>query len=357
MKEAMIGIFGAQDSFGFPFTVRLRGLFSTCCVMIAICFGFVPIAAAADLGQPFYSRNLNPFVQIFGLPATEGALLTQEGRVGARMTLDVANNYTHDVAQGENIEIRGETYRSVLAIRYGLGKKLEVGIDLPYLSHGRGHLNDFISDWHDTFGLPQGGRDGATDDRLAYGYNDRGHNRVVVAGSASGLGDVLLSAAMPLGQDGGENSRRLALRVGLKVPTGSALDLLGSGSTDFSLRLSGEDRQTFAAARITGFGTLGALLLTEGEVIPDRQRHLVGFGTMGFGWQPLSWLALKLQLDGHTAFYKSELSQLGDFSTQLVMGGTIGLPGGLLLDLAVSEDIIVNTAPDAVFHFSLRGLF
>jgi hypothetical protein len=83
----------------------------------------------------------------------------------------------------------------------------------------------------------------------------------------------------------------------------------------------------------------------------------VGFGTVGFGWQPLAHLALKLQFDGHTAFYNSAIDQLGDFSVQLLMGGTLGIPGDLLLDLAVSEDLIVGTAPDVVFHFGLRRLF
>lgn len=325
--------------------------------MITVCLGFIPLAAASELVQPFYSRNMNPFVQMYGLPAAEGAALASKGNLNTRLVLDVANNYTSDAASGENIVIQGETYRSVLALRYGLGEKLEIGIDLPYLNHGRGRLNNFISDWHDTFGLPQGDRDEAVDDRLSYLYTDHNNQLAAVTDSASGLGDVLLAAAMPIYKGGGENPRQLTLRAGLKLPTGSASDLLGSGSTDFSLRLSGEDRQTFAAVRITWFGTLGALLLTEGDVITDRQRHLVEFGTVGFGWQPLSWLALKLQLDGHTAFYDSDLRQLGDFSTQLVMGGTLGLPWDLLLDLAVSEDSTVTTAPDVVFHFNLHRLF
>jgi len=363
MKVAMSGITECRNFFGFLSMVRQRRRFFPARLLVGvfagmslICFGLVPIAAAGDLGQPFYSRNLNPFVQIFGLPAVEGAKLTPEGRTEARLVFDVANNFTSDIVQGEHIEIKGETYRSVVALRYGLGKNLEVGIDLPHVYHGRGHLNDFIIDFHDTFGLPQGGRDTAPNDDLAYVYIDNGNNLVSVAGSASGIGDVLLSAAMPLWKDGGD-SRRLALRAALKVPTGSASNLLGSGSTDFSLRLSGEDRQTFANARITGFGTLGALVMTEGDVIPDRQRHIVGFGTVGLGWQPLSWLALKLQLDGNTAFYNSELYQLDYFSTQLILGGTIGFTENLLLDIAISEDISIDAAPDVTFNISLRGLF
>lgn len=326
------------------------------CLVAMVIMGIMSVASASDLVQPFYSRNLNPFVQIYGLPAVEQAALVQDGRLEARLVLDVANNYTDSVAQGENIVIRGETYRTVLAMRYGLSEKLEIGIDLPYLHHGSGNLNDFVREWHHAFGLPQGGRDEATGDDLVYLYADNG-NLVSMGGSASGLGDVLLAAATPLWKSGGENLRQLTLRATLKVPTGSASELRGSGSTDFSLRLCGEDRQSMADQRIAWFGTLGALLMSEGDVIADRQRNMVGFGSVGFGWQPLSWLALKLQFDGNTAFYDSNLSQLGDFSGQLVMGGTLGLPEDFILDLGVSEDIIVDTAPDVVFHFDLRRLF
>ena len=326
--------------------------------MIMVCFLQVKPAACSELVRPFYTRNMNPFVQIYGLPATEGAGLIAEHRLEARFVFDIANNFTDSVEQGEGLVIRGETYRSVLAMRYGIGKKLEIGIDLPYVYHGAENLNDFIREWHNTFGLPQGGRDKAVDDGLAYLYADGGNNsQVAVAGSTSGIGDVLLAAAIPLWESGEENPRRLTLRASLKLPTGSASDLQGSGSTDFSLRLCGEDRQSFAAAKISWFGTLGALLLTDGDVLADRQRNAAGFGSVGFGWQPFSRLALQLQLDANTALYDSALTQLGDFSAQLVMGGTIGLPRDFQLDLAISEDVIVNTAPDAVFHLDLRRMF
>jgi hypothetical protein len=178
-----------------------------------------------------------------------------------------------------------------------------------------------------------------------------------VSGSASGIGDVLLSAALPLWNSGEEETQKVSVRAALKLPTGSSSDLLGSGSTDFSVRLNGEDRQAFASEKIACFGSLGVLLMNEGDIIPDRQRKVVGFGSVGLGWQPFSRLALQLQLDGHSAFYDSELKQLGDFAAQLLVGGTIGLPADFQLDLAVSEDIIVDTAPDVVFHIALRRLF
>jgi len=326
-------------------------------LMVTANLPFARPAKAADLVQPFYSRNMNPFVQIYGLPAAEGAVPTPASHLATRLVLDIANNYSGSTSQGEESVIRGETYRSVLAMRYGLQNNLEIGIDLPYIAQSRGNFNDFIREWHKTFGLPGGGRDEATDDQLLYSYTENGKETFAIDDSASGLGDILLSAAMPIWKGNGQQPRRLALRAALKLPTGSTSNLLGSGSTDFSLRLCGEDPQTFAAAQISWFGSLGALFMTEGDVIADRQRQAVGFGTLGFGWQPLSWLAMKLQIDGHTAFYDSALTELGDPSAQLTMGGTLGLPTDIMLDLAVSEDIVVDTAPDVVFHFDLRRTF
>lgn len=326
--------------------------------LMAVCLVMVPCASAMEqLVQPFYSRNMNPFVQIYGLPAAEGAVLTPQHRLETRLVLDVANNFTDSTDQGEAVTIKGETYRSVLALRYGLRSNLEVGVDLPYITQSKGHFNDFIREWHKTFGLPGGGRDEATSDNLSYLYTDNGQTKVTVTDSASGFGDVLLSAALPVWEGDGRQPRRLSLRAALKLPTGSTSDLRGSGSYDFSLRLSADDPQTLADARLTCYGSLGALFMTDGDVIADRQRNTVGFGTVGLGWQPLSWLALKLQVDGHTAFYDSALTELGDSSAQLVMGGTLGLPSDFLLDLAVSEDIIVDTAPDVTFHLDLRRTF
>lgn len=325
--------------------------------MIAIHLSFARPAAALELVQPFYSRNMNPFVQIYGLPAAEGAVLTPFNHLETRLVLDIANNFADGRSQDESVVLRGETYRSVLVMRYGLRNNLEIGIDLPYIAQSRGHFNSFIQDWHKTFGLPNGGRDEAKGDQLLYSYTENGKNPFAVTDPSSGLGDVMLSVAMPVWKGAEQHPRRLALRAGLKLPTGSSSDLLGSGSTDFSLRLCGEDPQTFAAAGISWFGSLGGLFMTKGEVIADRQRQAVAFGTVGFGWQPLSWLALKLQVDGHTAFYDSGLTELGDPSAQLLMGGTLELPANTKLDIAVSEDIVVNTAPDVVFHFDLRRTF
>jgi hypothetical protein len=98
--------------------------------------------------------------------------------------------------------------------------------------------------------------------------------------------------------------------------------------------------------------------MTRGDVLADQQNNLAGFGTVGFGWGPAEWISFKVQLNAHTALYHdSELVELSKTSLMLVGGGALKLPGEYLLDIGVSEDVAVATAPDIAFHLGLSKQF
>jgi hypothetical protein len=98
--------------------------------------------------------------------------------------------------------------------------------------------------------------------------------------------------------------------------------------------------------------------MTKGNVLPDQQHDAVAFGTLGVGWHPLPWLTLKVQFDGQTAFYNdSDLVELSSNSMQVVMGGSLHFSESTALEIGVSEDLVVKTAPDVVFHLALRYRF
>jgi len=322
-------------------------------VIVVFTLGGSLSAAASEQAEPFYSRNQNPFVQIYGLPATEGGDLLPPQSLDTRLAMDFANNFTTSATASESIHLDGETWRTTLALRYGLRNDLEIGLDLPYVDHSGGIFDGLIEGWHDLWGLPQGNRNQTQRGQLAYRYAENEGTKANVNAAGSGPGDLLLSLGVPLQQ----GTRALALRTTVKLPTGSPSELHGSGSTDFSLRICGEDHQTLSPWDLTYFGNAGVLLMTKGDILPDRQRHVVWFGSAGFTWQPLTWLALKAQFDGHTPFYTSDLHELGSTSAQLVFGGTLALPEDLFVDIGMAEDVIVDTAPDAVFHFMLRRRF
>ncbi|HVO66612.1 MAG TPA: DUF3187 family protein [Syntrophales bacterium] len=307
---------------------------------------------------PFNTKNQSPIIQVYGLPAAGNAILLSPGQKEFHVMLDYTSNYVDDAKAGEHIVLDGETARFTLNGRYGLIGGIECGIEIPYIIHGGGFLDSFIINYHDLFGFPQGGRDQAPRNRLLYLYARDGVEKMRIDSSSSGIGDISLFAGFQIYQDGKEYPNTVALRTSLKLPTGDSGQLHGSGSTDLAIWLTAGSDHKLASGHWTIFGNAGVLVMTDGQVIEEQQRNLVGFGSVGAGWSPLSWIAFKVQLDAHTPFYKdSQLRELNTDAVQLLIGGTLSLSRQTTLDIGVSEDLIVNTSPDVVFHFDLRTRF
>ncbi len=307
---------------------------------------------------PFRTSNQSPLVMIYGLPAIGDARVLAKGEKELALIFDLANMYVDDSASNERIILDGETYRLNLTGRMGIASRFEAGLELPWIFQNGGFLDGFIENYHDTLGLSQGGRDQAPKGRLLFNYQRNGATLFRVDQSNSGIGDVRLTAGYQLYREAGENPAAIALRSSLKLPTGDSNELRGSGSTDLALWLSAGKGWKTAYGTWEVFGGGGVLGMTESDVLPDQQNHVVAFGSLGAGWSPLSWLALKVQFDGHTAFYRdSDLVELSSDSVQVVMGGTLAFSDKTTLDIGVSEDLVVRTAPDVVFHFALRHRF
>jgi hypothetical protein len=309
---------------------------------------------------PFYTSNQSPIVQIFGLPSAENARLTPKGRLSAQLGFTAASNFAIDGNGSERIALDGETYRTNLAFRYGVAKRFEVGLDVPYVVESGGFLDGFINGFHDAFGLGAGGRDQVPHNRLLFNYTGRdGVERFNVDHANGGFGDIRLSGAYQLYGGDPANVSAVALRGSIKLPTGKSGELHGSGSTDISVWVTADRDFRFTSSHLTLYGAVGGMGLTDGDILPDHQRNLVAFGTLGMGWSPYEWLALKLQFDANTPFYKnSSLTELSTCSVQTVWGFTFALTRKTALDVDFSEDYIVNTtSPDFGFNLNLRTLF
>ncbi|HEY5975509.1 MAG TPA: DUF3187 family protein [Geobacteraceae bacterium] len=340
----------------------LRGIADRllCRLVLAGCVLLPALATGAEL-TPFQTFNQSPLVQIFGLPAAGPATVAPAGSLVVSLVQDVANNFAEDGNAREQIHLDGESYRTTLALRYGLAKRVEIGLELPLVGNGGGVFDNFIEGWHDFFGLPDGGRTQVPRNRLVYSYAKDGRTRLLLNDSGYGLGDLRLTGGWQLYRHDGDGSdQAVALRGSLKFPTGNSNQLQGSGSTDLALWLSGSS--TYRLPPAWGdfglFAAAGAMVMSRGDVLGDQQEPLVGFGTLGFGWSPLSWLALKVQLAGHTPFYgDSDLRELSHSALQGVFGGTIAFSPTTTLDIGVAEDLAVNTTPDVTLNVALSRRF
>lgn len=320
---------------------RLRGVLAG---VVAIAAVSVPLCADT-IDDPFRAGNRNPLVQIYGMPAAMSADINSAGNSSVAINADVANAFSVDDQGAESIMLDGESYRANLHWRYGVMDKLELGIDLPWISHQGGGLDGFIEDWHDTFSLPEGDRVDYPKDQLNYLYSD-GRQTLALNERDRGWGDLSLSFGYQLSQT---ETSSWALRGGVKFATGDAEGLQGSEGTDGYLGLNFSHR-----GKLVWHASGGVLMLGDGEVLDSRREDWVGYGSGTLSWPLNDVISLKTQLDMHTAFYDSSLTELGDPSAQLLLGGSIRLADNSFLDISVSEDIAVDTAPDVVFMLGLR---
>jgi hypothetical protein len=220
-------------------------------------------------------------------------------------------------------------------------------LELPYRYTGGGVLDEAIDSWHDLFSLPEGARSTMPTDRVRIVYDHAGARLIDIDSSASGLADLSLDLGYSLRSSAATN---VSAWLSVKLPTGDADRLTGTGATDVSLAIAGahdfKDWSVFAQAGVTWLG--------DGDRLPAQQHDVVWSGFAGVGWRAWRGLELKAQLDAHTAvFDETDLDFLGD-ALVLTVGGDYRFASGWRLDVAVSEDIAVESASDVVFLFGLR---
>lgn len=329
-------------------------------VLMLLLFGVPLVSSASGMDiTPFRVTNQSPLIRIYGIPEESGSIITPTGRHSAAISVDIASSSTVNRTVRERISLDGETTRVTTSIRYGFGERFEAGVTIPVVNQGGGFLDQFIIDWHNAFSLPQGERTSTPKNRLAFTYRKDGIQKLDMTRSDTSLGDISLFGGMQLLDATSDTSRSsVAVRAELKLPTGDSAMLAGSGSADLAISAAAS-RNSYGAWGTTGFfGSLGMLAMTRGKVLPDQQNRFALFGTMGAGWSPVTWIALKVQLNGHSPLYHgSDLTELRSSSMMLTTGGALKLGKSYLLDIGVSEDIAVATAPDVAFHIALRREF
>ena len=308
---------------------------------------------------PFRTGNMAPLVQIHGLPVPDSARILSQRKGEVSTVADLANNYAGDGKGNESVIFDGETYRFGLDLRYGLVPGVEAGIEIPFIAHSGGFLDSFIEGFHKAFGFTNGGREYAPRDRLLYRYETNGTDRFRIDDSNGGIGDIRLTGGMQLYDDRSEAPRRVALRGALKLPTGDSDRLRGSGSVDFALWLAASDDYRLGSwGHATIFANAGGTVMSQGDVLRDQQRHLAALATVGFGWSPADWMAIKAQSTWHSSLYGgSTLREISNDTLMMTGGGAFAFTERTFLDIAISEDMSVKTAPDVTFHLALRQRF
>lgn len=289
---------------------------------------------------PIGTRN-GRVVSLPFLRFTPRADFLGEGQSSLESSIQVINDVRRDpkdVNQTSTLEEDHETQRLSFLYSRGMKGGLELSAELPLLSRNGGFMDPIIHWWHHTILSPQN----RVRDNLPFGRTFIRIPGVGDFGSASGIGDLSLFARKRL-------SPNLIASAGVKLPTGSANDLLGSGGFDAGLNL---EYRTMLGRKFQFDASIG--FVAQGK--PTVLRSARGLVDQEF----FSLSYLRNSRDTWVAQWQSEAAPVMTVSSangahrMLTFGYQRRLSNSQRLDLYFSEDldlvpgasILVNTAPD-----------
>ncbi len=304
------------------------------------CLG-ATVAAADDASSGAIAlRNHNPFLQVYGLPTFQTAAIGSD----VSLSYDIANDADDKLLPNETLIIDSESEIVSLAFRRRIGERIELRLDVPYVRHSGGFLDGAIKDWHAVLGLSNSARE-VPNDQLELLYERDGTTYFDLSSSSSGIGDARVSAAYAW--------PGITLRAGIKLPTGDATSLTGSGATDFSLGAYVDRRTAFLQRDLEYSGFAGVLALGDGDVLPGFQRSTVPYGGFALRWHATDRLTVTTQWYLQGSYLDIDIDEIGGTTLQLGVGADYRFDG-YMLTLAIAEDIIGAAAPDFALHLSLR---
>jgi len=317
------------------FTIKRRFLIPF--VWLALLASF-DHAAATTIGLA--TRDQNPMLQAYYLPAM--GYSTQPGWQFTH-SLFITNTYQTESIYNEALVIDVENYRYEFSIAYQQND-WRLSTKIPLIFNQSGSLDGLIEDWHDFWGLPEGGRNANPDDQLNIEYIKNGQPIFLQNQADNDIGDIEVSLSYRIS---GDEKKSTEVSLGIELPTGSVETNSGNEVTDVAIWLSHER----AATELTSlYGLIGYSRLGNGGQLSEQLTSDTWVAQLGAEHHFTSNITGILQFDMHSALIKdSGLKAFGN-SLQMQMGLQFRklIPNHDIV-LFFSEDILAGSAPDITF--------
>ncbi len=309
---------------------------------------FAGVSATAQAGEPLYAKNLSPVAGLFGLPSQRSADIGPAGSWAFAAHGSIASHYVAEANARELLNFDGETARLALEVRYALGHDWDLQLEVPWLDHSGGHLDSLIDNWHDFWGMSDGGRSDVPRDLLDYRY--QGADQFSLQDDSSGLGDATLSLSYRFY---GDRSSSASVALGYKFASGDEDEFLGSGAEDafIAVRFSGDQQSDLP---LRWHGQLGYLRAGQSDLVAQTQERDLWFAGLSLDWRLTQAWSLLAQVDANAAPMDSDIDGVGDDAIMLTLGARWRFAERWSVDFSVIEDVQVETAPDVTFQASLR---
>jgi len=334
------------------------------------------------LWVPHYASAEGVFLQhrVYDPLNLLGAIPALSVPAGERFRVQISATHANVFAGGrstnanrdETLVMDGELSEIDLRAQWRIGQCFAAAVDGRMVSHTPGLFDAFISEWHQAFGFPNANRQEIPDNQLGHFFSTDGtdeqpnaefsatHTQIQTAGAA--LGDLWFSVQRATKCRGsafanGTNESTGHWRLGLKVPTGDVRRWTSGGQWALFADWHSGSYAVSSKTRLTT--SIGASFSSEWD---DRfeslsPRPLIAYGAVMMDYRINSrWQAL-LQVEGRSAIFNSQLTELGEAGAQLHVGVRAALNLKQRIELSFSEDLFIDTAPDIGVRFAFSQRF
>jgi hypothetical protein len=208
------------------------------------CASFLPASDPAQIVRgPLSTRQQHPLALTMMAFRPRRPVTQAKGELAGGMYLAWASieeiQQFSPASPNESVVFDGETIRGTLRGRYGLGDKLDIELEVPFLWAGGGGIDSLVEDFHDLFFLPSGGRQFTEDDQFRMNVTSEGELLYSLEGNSIRLQDVPVFLTYQLTEEA-RGVPALAARVGLELPLGSQDRGYGNGALDYGVGVIGE---------------------------------------------------------------------------------------------------------------------
>jgi hypothetical protein len=310
-------------------------------------------AADQPLGLgPLPVRNFQPIqMLVLGMFADRATVLNP-GALDVRIELAETNSIFKEATNPPlfamtRADMKFETLRAGVLLRYGLTSRLEVGLELPVLYRYRGFLEGaIVATERATTGVNAARN---ITKGLGYAFNVSREGRTLFEGGDGnlGLGDItLMSKYELLGRR--DATPGVALRMALKLPTGDPDRTFGSGRTDVGIGLAMEQA---IAQRWMFYGNANGVFPTGDVAGLDVRPTFSGLAAVEYLWSPK--FSLIAQFEYYSSpFHGTGLKLLDRGITETAIGFNYKLRRNLLWQTYGVENLDFITGAAADFTLS-----
>lgn len=268
---------------------------------------------------PLPVRTQNPLYLLFVGDSLDRAATLPKGDFSTSLETTFCNLFERrPFATGIGIDLDMELLRTAVNFSYGLTDRLELGVELPFLSFSGGFLDSFIQGFHNTFGLPNAGRANVDNGRFSYQITRDGAILYETDQATLRLSDLALTQKFRL-FDESKGFPAVSLKSSLKLPTGSRTQGTGSNRPDLALSFLAEK----SYKRLHSYTQMGFLALGgHADLNPILKNGSFIFG-QAFEFNVFEHLSFIGQVSGQSSiFSRTELPELSKIALDLTFGFT-----------------------------------